>query len=311
MNKRVNFTNKRNIRGQALLTRQSGQALLIVLLSLTVVLTIVLFIVSRSITDITISTKEEDSLRAFSAAEAGIERALIIGEGFPETELGGAKFETNFIDFAQGSDGVTYPVSLNSGESATFWFVGHNDDGTLGCVDESCFTGTDVKFCWGDEDTPKSSVVTPALELTFIYTTSAGDYSTAQIARAALDPSNGRASSENSFDGSVGGPCTINGENFEFQKTFNFVTDLSISNSTTANILQFVKTKVLYNTDITHKVGMSVDFAGNSLLPSQGVKVESLGSFSDASRRIEVFQLHADVPAIFENAIFSSGGIVK
>jgi len=58
---------------------QKGQAVLIVLLSLSVVLIVVMFVVSRSITDISLSTKEENSLRAFSAAEAGIERALVIG----------------------------------------------------------------------------------------------------------------------------------------------------------------------------------------------------------------------------------------
>ena len=59
--------------------RESGQALLIVVLSLAVVLTVVLSILARSVTDIKLSTGSEESLRAFSAAEAGIERALIAG----------------------------------------------------------------------------------------------------------------------------------------------------------------------------------------------------------------------------------------
>ena len=58
---------------------QHGQALLIVLLTLAVTLTVVLSVVSRSVTDITVSTYEEDALRAFSAAEAGIEEALLKG----------------------------------------------------------------------------------------------------------------------------------------------------------------------------------------------------------------------------------------
>ena len=59
--------------------RQRGQTLLIVLLLLAVVLTIALSIASRSITDINVSIKEEEAARAFSAAEAGIEQALIGG----------------------------------------------------------------------------------------------------------------------------------------------------------------------------------------------------------------------------------------
>lgn len=289
--------------------QNSGQALLIVLLSLSVVLTIVLFIVSRSITDITISTKEEDSLRAFSAAEAGIERALIIGSD-TSSSIGDANFSANLIDFAQGSNGVTYPLSLNSGESSTFWFVGHNDDGTLGCTDESCFTGTKVKFCWGDIGTSGSSATTPALELSFVHTSSPGDYANTEISREVVDPNVARRTNNN-FSPIDSGTCTIGNETFQFQKQLNFAADLGISGSTTANILQFVKARILYNTNISHKVGMSVDFPGNSLLPSQGVKVESLGSFSDASRKIEVFQLHPQAPSVFESVIFGSGGIVK
>jgi len=54
----------------------SGQAVLLVVLTLAVVLTLVLSVISRTITDVKITTVEGDSLRAFSAAEAGIERHL-------------------------------------------------------------------------------------------------------------------------------------------------------------------------------------------------------------------------------------------
>ena len=297
--KNINFV-KKNI---------EGQALLIVLLSLAVVLTIVLYLVSRSITDLTISTKEEDSLRAFSAAEAGVERALIIGSD-TASSIGDANFSANLIDFAQGSNEVVYPVSLQSGESSTFWFVGHNDDGTLGCSDESCFTGTRVRFCWGDVGTSASDTTTPAVELSFVHTSSPGDYTGAQISREVVDPNSGRRASNN-FSATDAGTCTIGTETFQFQKSLNFAADLGIPGSTTANILQYVKARILYNSSVSHKIGMDVDFPGNSLLPSQGVRVESLGSFSEATRKIEVFQLHADTPSIFENAISGSGGIVK
>ena len=51
---------------------QSGQALLIVLLGMAVVLTMVLSVVSRSVTDIQLTTRDDEALRAFSAAEAGV-----------------------------------------------------------------------------------------------------------------------------------------------------------------------------------------------------------------------------------------------
>lgn len=54
----------------------SGQVALIVLLIMVVVLTIGLSLVSQSLTDMKISLNEKEALRAFSAAEAGIEDLL-------------------------------------------------------------------------------------------------------------------------------------------------------------------------------------------------------------------------------------------
>jgi len=54
----------------------SGQAVLVVLFIMVVVLTITLSLLSHSVTDVSISKDEEEAVRAFSAAEAGIEEAL-------------------------------------------------------------------------------------------------------------------------------------------------------------------------------------------------------------------------------------------
>src|SRR5690349_3201017 len=55
---------------------ERGQILLIVVLVMTVALTIGLSVATRTINNIRTSTDEENSQRAFSAAEAGIEQAL-------------------------------------------------------------------------------------------------------------------------------------------------------------------------------------------------------------------------------------------
>jgi Tfp pilus assembly protein PilX len=90
--------------------RESGQALVLVLLSLSVVLTLVLFILARSITDVTVSSRQEESVRAFSAAEAGIERALVAGTGFGTTEIGNASYTTSVTDFALGGNDMNFPA---------------------------------------------------------------------------------------------------------------------------------------------------------------------------------------------------------
>ena len=57
----------------------AGQALVIVILVMVVALTVGLSVVSRSVTNTRVTTEEENSQRALSAAESGVERALKSG----------------------------------------------------------------------------------------------------------------------------------------------------------------------------------------------------------------------------------------
>lgn len=269
---------------------QKGQAVLIVLLSLSVVLVVVLFILSRSITDISLSTKEEDSSRAFSAAEAGVEKALVglfaVGAPSGPIDVGDAEFNAMVTSFAEGSSVVKYPISLKSGENATFWFSRPS---------ETAYSGNKAKFCWGDKNTAVNNTA-PAIEIS-VYYLQAGVY---KIARYALDPNPSRIASNN-FTLASSGTCTIDGEQFQFYSTIDLPTSVT---------LQYAMAKILYNTSVAHKIGIDVSGTG-STLPSQGSKVESAGSYGDANRSIEVYQLHPETPPIFANAIYSSSGIVK
>lgn len=278
---------------------QAGQAVLIVLLSLSVVLIVILYILSRSITDISLSSKEEDSLRAFSAAEAGIERALVIGANIPSTGLNDATFNATVTGFAQGQPSVVFPLALKSGENAIFWFTGHNPDGTTGCpASDPCFTGRQVKFFWGDVGT--TGALTPALEVT-IYYRRGTEY---RVARAMLDPVGGRTQNPTY---AKSGSTSVNGESFEFNTTLNFANaPFSLQAS---DVLQYATAKILYNTAIAHKV--AIDTLGTGNLPSQGTKVNSNGTFGDANRSIEVYQLHPETPPIFANVVYSGSGVTK
>lgn len=288
-----------------------GQALLIVLLSLAVVLTIVLYVLSRSVTDISISGRSEQSLRAFSAAEAGVEKALIIGGSLPQTDIGDASYTANVSGAAFGGTSFNYPLLLASGDSSTLWFVSHGTNGDLVCGGGKCFTGSKLKICWGASGTSSSSPTTPAIEANIYYAATPGNYSSLRIARAAFDPNSDRRLI-NSFSAPGSGNCTINTEVYEFQTILNF-SQIGIPPSSYNNEdgLQFVKVNMFYNTDIQQKIGFDVNFAGNSLLPSQGLKIESTGTAGDANRKIEVFQGWGEVPQIFNSVVFSGSGITK
>ncbi len=297
---------------------QSGQALVLILLSLSVVLTLVLFVLSRSVTDIAVSSREEEAVRAFSAAEAGIEKSLVVGVSSPLTEIGDASYTADVTSFAQGASGFAYPINLSSGEAATLWFADHDADSNIVCGGSRCFTGSQLKICWGKPGTLATSAVTPAVELSVFYTLTPGDYSTLRIARAAFDPYGDRrtmgvgGSSPNNFSDRDLGTCTIGGDGFEFQKTIDLATLGILPGSYSAEGgLQLARLRLFYNTDSAHKVGFDVGFPGNSTLPSQGLAVDSSGEAGESTRRLSVFQGWPEAPSVFGYSVYSSIGLTK
>lgn len=278
---------------------EKGQAVLIVLLSLSVVLIVILYILSRTITDVSLSSKEEDSLRAFSAAEAGIEKALVglyaVGSSSGPVAIGDGTFTANVSAFSKGSSQSVYPIPLKSGESATFWFTEHDaTTGDLACnASNLCFNGTQAKFCWGDSGT-LNNAQSPALEISIYYKVGS-EY---RISRTMVDPVAGRTQNNSAV---AAGCNNLNGENFQYGYTYNLT---GLTN------LQFATAKILYNTTQAHKIAIDVSSSG-STLPSQGAKVNSNGTFADSNRSIEVYQLHPEVPPIFTNAIYTAANVIK
>lgn len=290
----------------------SGQALLLILLSMAVVLTIVLSILSRSITDVAVTTKEEEALRAFSAAEAGVEQSLVIGSSIGSTQIGDASFKTTVIGALTNGKEFANPVGLFSGESLLFWFVAHDNTGALVCnATLPCFTGSQLKICWGKSGTGANDATTPAIEASTYYAATPGDYSTVRIARATADPNTVRRASNN-FSAQDAGTCTTDNTNFQFQKTINLATlGVPAASYNTQNGLQFIKVRLFYNTVETHPVGIFVNYAGNANLPSQGLRIEAMGVSGDSNRKIDVFQGYGEAPPVFDSSTFSLGGITK
>jgi len=84
---------------------KSGQAAIAALFIMTVIVTVGLAMISRTITDVQISETGEQGIRAFSAAEAGIEGAFEVdwGElgGFSGVSLGGLSADVETIAYNQ------------------------------------------------------------------------------------------------------------------------------------------------------------------------------------------------------------------
>lgn len=299
---------------------ESGQAIVLILLSLSVVLTMVLFIVSRSITDVTTSTEQADSVRAFSAAEAGVEKALITGAGTDggSVTIGNASYTVDVKSDA--SNTFNYPTALLSGETMTLWFMSHKSDGSLTCDSAypACFASDEVRICWGNPGTSSSSDTTPAIEASVYYDTTPAElftspptYSNVKIARAAYDPNAGRTST-NSFTAATTSTCTISGVNYAFQTkiTFSAMGGAGVNN----NGLMFAKIRMMYNTD----KGQPIGFSGPTgvLFPPQGITIVSTGTSTTSTnsqsnpsyRRVNVFRGWQEFP-LSGLAIFIPAGI--
>lgn len=301
-------------------SRESGQALVFVLLSLSVVLTLVLFVISRSITDVKTSTEQADSIRAFSAAEAGVEKAIITGAGSDgSVSIGDASYT---VDVRQtGSSTFNYPLPMQSGETMTLWFVSHKEDGTLTCdpAYPPCYTRNTLTVCWGNPGASSNVPTTPAIEVSVYYDTNPSEifatpptYTGVEIARATYDPYAARTLS-NQFSAATIGNCDIDGVIYPFRSTIAF-SDMGGTGVNNDGLI-FAKIRMMYNTDQGHTIGFRVP---SGTLPVQGLEVTSTGASvisespetSPSYRKIQYFKSWDEFP-LSGLAIFTPSGITK
>ena len=276
--------------------KQRGQAILIVVLVMAIALTVALAIVSRSITDVRVSRQEEESARAFSAAEAGIEKAVAQGLYSGSFTLNGQEISYSVASSEVGGGGVTeilFSEQLKSGEVQSVWLVGHNGPDDLD--PSSYYQGTAVNFYWGNEGTASDEDVTPALEATLVYQES-GSF---KIKRAVFDPSTvGRKDSNNFSDAGAGDVIGL--------ETLAFGASLDMS-----GVPYLLRLKLLYNESQAHYV--AVRSSGAEFLPSQGTCYRSLATVagSDVSRSIEQCRFYDVPPALFDYVLYSGQGLTK
>ncbi|OGG16751.1 hypothetical protein A3D78_01490 [Candidatus Gottesmanbacteria bacterium RIFCSPHIGHO2_02_FULL_39_14] len=272
-----------------------GQIVLILVLITVVGLTIGLSLISRTITDIRISSQIEQSSRAFSAAEAGIETALRgnIAVGPTGTvSLEGAS--ANFAVQTLGGTSDNYNLPLTeAGNSQTVWLIEHSDDNTINESGESYPTNSIIEICFGS----KSEVTeekAPAI-LVSLYYKEAAEY---KVAKKAFDPYEAR---DNGFDHAdeLGPYCG----NFLYRKKIiahqdgdSGTVDFDIQPSST---LLLMRIQPLYEA-----TAITVD--PERELPIQGKIISSIGQTSTGvARKIQVYQSYPVLPGLLDFTFFS------
>lgn len=289
-----------------------------VLLSVAVVVTVALSVVSRSVSDIAITSQEEESLRAFNAAESGIEEVLVQnllpGESLVSQIVSDtntpleSKFDANVSSFPDATQSFSYPVKLSNGEIATVWLIGHNGD-TLTCTDQTCYTSDTIELCFGDSSLNPLDSNSPAIEVSLLYENSSGAL---RMANGVFDPNSSRRASNSFSDVTSLGTCSIT----QNEVTTNYLASVDIDfNSflnepsgthTTPGRLKALLVRFLYNS-----ASQPFGVVGVANLPSQGKLVSSIGTSGQASRKVQVYQLFPTFPEIFNSALFSNSSITK
>jgi hypothetical protein len=265
-----------------------GQTSLMIILLLAVGIGLSLALSSQVTTDIRISKTQEESARAFAAAEAGLEKSLyqwqttgVTAGTLPEIVLDSNTTAEVTVEDVGGGQSFSFPSPTDADDYQIIWLADHNSDGSLN--EGSYYGGNNLRLCWD----------TAAVEAVLFYKDATGDYRTY---RWALDPS-GRGN----FSTPSGSACGVLGSGVS--------EDLSLSGAPSYSSPLFLAVKVYYSST---SLGAEGDVG--TTLPIQGKKIISAGKVDQGggtvvSRKLEIFQTWDLPPLVFLEPLFSSGGV--
>jgi hypothetical protein len=264
--------------------KQDGQILLVVVLVMVIALTVGLSLASRSITNLKTTTEESNSQKAFSAAEAGIERTLKNPTPIPiAQDLGNnAQIQSVSIDPINGSELV-----LNNGnpipqdDGIDLWLSDYSP--SLSQAYQNPWSGKLLVY-WGS----KTGCSDAALEIIIL----SGTKLAPTIQRYAVDACSARTA-VNHFSLISGGGKTIN------TTVFTFGTSLQVTNGLIAHIVP------LYAGTPLGFVGQDSNGIEKSL-PAQGKIFSAIGKAGNTVRKISYFQLYDSIPSEYYYALFQT-----
>lgn len=262
--------------------KNSGQVAVFVLLVMLLGLSVGLSVMSRTLQDLKSTTTSDQSSRAFTAAEAGIEAAL-------NTNSSGSVTVNNIP--------VTYTVTPQSANSySTSGAIGKDDVAQID-LGTNYPAGNTINIYWSSRDNvseiPSCDTVTPdnspaALEVSlYIYNSVAGTYS---MKKYAYNPAG--CAIDDSFTSSTSGPIGTGG-------FYSQVTTLSVDQYT-----RFVRFRPLYHAATIKVTGTS--------FPSQASQITSYATTSgQVSRAVQITKVNSSLPPIFDYVLFGGSGNVS
>lgn len=280
---------------------EHGQVILVLILVMTVALAIGISVVQRSLSDISTSTKVEESSRAFSAAEAGIERGLKEGS-VPKFNLennsSAEVTDQGLLPCVPGSspscppgqqDALEFPA-LAREDVAQVWLADRNSSSNPPAEFYKPPTGT-LDVYWGNSTTDRA-----ALGLTLIYY-EGGLYKTKKWYLDQQD-----AVRNNNFEKVACSSYAIGSNNYQCQKTITVL----------PSGLMLLRVRLLYNANSQPFAVQAVGNCGpDCSIPSQSKILVSTGTSGVTQRKVKLFQTYKVVPLYFDYALFSIDKINK
>ena len=288
--------------------KESGQVILALILIMTVALAIGLSIVQKSLVDVSTASKVEQSSRAFSAAEAGIEKALQAGtcgdncvsfsENSSKADVSDMGLNPSIPVVGNRQVALEYPP-LAKEDAAQVWLADYKSADN---PPPAAYTQPTLDIYWGNF----SATDKAALEITLVYY----DGSIYKSSKWYLDNPSAIRNPANGFDNTTP-TCGVSGypvgaNTYQCKKT------LSGLPSTSPNILMLIRVRLLYNSTSQPFAVQATGICGTPCsLPPQARSITSTGISGETQRKVNLFQLNKVVPPYFDYAIFSAGPIVK
>ena len=261
---------------------ESGQALLIVVLVMVVALTVGLSVASRTVTNLRTTAEEENSQRAFSAAEAGIEKALKTGPISSPLDLGNnASIESVQIVGVSGTEFLLNggnPVLQDDGFD--LWLSSYPDYTNPWPQASNGF----VSIYWGTATNNCSGTMPAAIEVVLLI----GPKTSPSTARFAFDPCSARLGS-NGFQTANVGAYTVSSKTFPYQATF----PVALGTGLLARIIPLYLSTPVGVKGCDSKGGSCIAFS------PPGSSIDSVGSSGGTKRKITVFQGFPQLPSEF------------
>lgn len=297
---------------------------MLLIVIMTVALAIGLSVVQKSLVDVSTASKVEQSSRAFSAAEAGIEKALTGTvnctdcQYFSDTSSTIKQINTNSIPCVPGTTGCAqeagvrqvafeYPP-LAKEEVAQVWLADPTATNLPVCTGGTyniCYTQSRLDVYWGN-----SSIDKAAIELTLVYYDGV-KYTSRKwyLDQTTRDPVNGfrQVSCSSTTLISYIYQCKVTLGDNSYAGGFPLPTGLML-----------IRARLLYNNTsqpFAVQAGVACPAAAGSCtaysLPPQARMITSTGTSGETQRKIQVFQEYKVAPPYFDYAIFSAGEIKK